>query len=191
MKKIIAYIFVLLIVAIITIGSTYAFFTASITEDPFTSQTHQLEVIYTGDTAISGGLDLVRDKTGGHHREVSIGLSENSVGAAANLYIHVESITSTLATEALTWEIYKKVNNQEELVKTGTFVDCGAIDATKSKCTAGKRIYMITGLELTTTPQSFVVYIWLNGEKAGNEVIGATFKGYIGAETENISGVLQ
>ena len=33
-------------------------------------------------------------------------------------------------------------------------------------------------------------YIWLNGNLTDNGVIGATFKGYVGAETENFTGQL-
>lgn len=192
MKQSLTYATFFLIIAIITIGGTYAFFTARTTSDkPLLTGTHQLEVIYTGDTEINGNLNLVKDKNDGHRRQVSIRLSENSVGASANIYINVDQITSSLATAALIWEIYKIENEQEIKVDDGTFLDCGQLDETKTKCTNGKRIYMINNLELTTTPQTFAIYIWLNGYKAGNEVLGSAFKGYIGAETENVTGTLQ
>lgn len=192
MKKTLTYATILLIVAIITISGTYAFFTATITtENPMAVEAHQLEVIYTGDTEINGGLDLVKDKSGGYRREVSIGISENSVGASANIYINIDQITTILATEALNWEIYKLENGVETEYNKGTFIDCGQPNETKTTCAAGKRIYMVSDLELSTTQQTFAIYIWLNGYKAGNEVLGATLKGYIGAETENITGVLE
>lgn len=191
MKKILKVLLLLLVVAVVTIGITYAFFTATIELPEFTVDAHQLEVIYIGDEEINGVLNLVKDKNGGYRREVSIGLSENSVGAAANIYISIGQITDTLATEALNWEIYRLENGVETLYDQGTFIDCGNIGESKRKCTAGNRIYMIDGLELSTTQQQFAIYIWLNGYKAGNEVIGATLKGYIGAETENISGILE
>lgn len=192
MKKTLTYGLILLIVTIITVSGTYAFFTATTTaEEPIAVESHQLEVIYMGDTEINGGLDLVRDKSGGHRRQVSIALSENSVGAAANIYININQITSTLATDALTWEVYKLENEEEIEYSNGTFLDCGQPGETKITCSAGKRIYLVNDLELSTTPQIFVIYIWLNGYKAGNEVLGATLKGYIGAETENITGLLQ
>ena len=192
MKKTLSYIGILLLVTIITVSGTYAFFTATITTDnPMAVKTHQLEVIYTGDMEINGGLNLVKDKSGGHRREVSIGLSENSVGAAANIYINIDQITSTIATEALNWEIYKIENGEEVEYDRGTFIGCGQPGESKVTCTAGKRIYMVNNLELSTTPQSIAVYIWLNGYMAGNETIGATLRGYIGAETENITGILE
>lgn len=192
MKKTIIYATILLIVAIITISGTYAFFSASVTtKDPLSSETHQLEVIYTGDTEINGGLYLVTDKSGGYRREVSIKRTENSIGAKANIYINIGEITSALASDALNWEIYKIENNVEVEYDKGTFVDCGQPNETKTKCAAGKKIYMVTDLELLTTPQKFAIYIWLNGYKAGNEVLGAKLKGYIGAETETITGILE
>ena len=191
MKKTLTYILILSIVTILTVSVTYAYFSATTSTNTPTAQTHQLEVIYTGDTEISGNLNLVKTKEQGFKRTVSIGLSENSVGAAANLYISIEQITSTLATDALTWELYKLTDGEEVYVNSGTFLDCGDIGETKSKCTAGNRIYMLTGYELSTTQTQYVLYLWLNGYKAGNEVLGATLKGYIGAETENITGILE
>ena len=191
MKKTLTYILVLSLVAIITAGSTYAYFVAVIDGGGQLAQTHVLEVIYTGDTEIKGNLDLVTSKEGGHNRTISIRLSENSVGAAANFYIAIDEITSTLATEALNWEFYHLVNGEEEYVDSGTFLDCGAIGEAKSKCTNGKRIYMLTDYELSTTEDKFKIYIWLNGHKAGNEVLDAILTGYIGAETENVSGILE
>lgn len=192
MKKNLIHIAIMMIVAIITISGTYAFFTATVTTDsPLSTQTYQLEVIYNGDIEIKGVLDLVKDKSGGHRREVSIGISENSVGASASIYINIDEITPVLATEALNWEIYKIENNVEVEYAKGTFDKCGEVGEAKTTCAAGKRIYMVSDLELLTTQQTFAIYIWLNGNKAGNETIGATLKGYIGAKTENITGILQ
>ena len=208
MKKIATWILVLLLITIITVSGTYAFFT-SITSSgtPLRSATHQLEVIYTGDEDIRGNLNLVVDKSGGYRRQVSIALAENSIDAVANMYIQVESIDPELATEALTWEIYEiDSDGLEEKKATGTFLDCGAVGATKSKCTSKDRIYMLDHVDLFTKDElnqvaeelreelqlrEYAVYIWLNGYKAANEVLGKSFTGYIGAETENISGVLE
>lgn len=192
MKKVMIYTIAILLIIILTVGTTYAFFSAATSSfNKLNSETHKLEVIYTGDTEINGHLNLVKVKEDGYDRTISIGLSEDSVGAAANIYISIDEISSTIATQALKWEIYKVQNKTESLYNSGTFVDCGEIGATKTKCTAGNRIYMITDYTLSTTPSEFKVYIWLNGYQVGNEVLGATIKGYIGAETENISGILK
>ena len=192
MKKIAILSIVLLVVAIATVSGTYAFFTATVTQrNPMASTTDQLEIIYTGDTTLNDVLHLATDKSEGHRRQVSISIAENSLAAKANIYIYVEQITSALATEGLVWEIYKVENGVETDKIEGSFIDCGNIGQTKRKCVSGDKLYMLTGIELTSTPQTFAIYLWLNGYKVGNEVVGATFKGYIGAETENISAILK
>lgn len=191
MKKAMTYALVLLLVTILTVGGTYAFFTATTTSNSLAGETHQLEVIYTGDTEINGNLNLVKTKEEGWKRTISIGLSETSVGASANLYISISQITATLANDALNWELYQLIDNTETYVNSGTFLDCGAIGASKSKCSSGDRIYMLTGYELSTTPTQYVIYLWLDGYKVGNEVLGATLKGYIGAESNQITGILE
>lgn len=214
MKKIITVSLILLLVTIVTVGATYAFFTATTgSSGTQFAKSDQLEVIYKGDAEISGNLNLVRNKDEGHRRQVSISLSEISIDALANIYIYVEEIDEPLATGALEWEIYKiNKDNTETILATGDFLDCGAINEPKSKCTNGDRIYMHTNIDLLTKEeletiaqvqsitdeaelealkvQKFAIYIWLNGYEAGNEVVGASFTGYIGAETQNITGDL-
>lgn len=183
---------ILLVVGIIvvTVGGTYAFFTSAISNNSLSTDIHELDIIYTGDTEISGNLNLTTDKSGGHRRVVSIGLSENSVGAKANIFIYIEQITAALATDALNWEVYKIENNQEVKYSSGNFLGCGELGETKEKCTSGARIYLVNNLILSTTTQEFAIYLWLDGTKAANEVVDAVLKGYIGAETENVTGDL-
>ena len=192
MKKIVVYIIALSLVMFITIGVTYAYFSTSVNSgDKQVGGSHRLEVIYTGDTEISGNLKLVNSKEEGFIRKVYIKLSDRSVGAASNLYINVEKITADLAVLALHWEVYGFKEGNEVYHDDGTFMDCGGINETKSKCTNGKRIYIVTDYVLSTTDTEFVVYLWLDGNEVGNEVLGDTLKGYIGAETNNITGDLE
>ena len=145
--------------------------------------------VYTGGEAIEGEMDLSTDKSGGYNTTVNISISENSVVAKANLYIDIQEISSSLATEGLTWEVYKTINGTESPEASGTFADCDPSNAVK-KCTAGDKLYIVTDYTLSTTPTAFTVYVWLNGHKVGNEVIGASFKGIIKAESENFTGKL-
>ena len=50
--------------------------------------------------------------------------------------------------------------------------------------------YIAENIVLSTTARKFAVYLWLDGQDATNDVIGAQLSGYIGADTEKISGVL-
>jgi len=177
---------------LITIGVTYAYFSTSVTTDEGGSGgSHRLEIIYTGDTEISGNLKLVSAKEEGYIRNLNIGLSDRSVGATANIYINIETISSDLAVPGLHWEVYGFKNDVEVYHDDGTFMDCGEINETKSKCANGKKIYIVTDYVLSTTNTEFVVYLWLNGNEVGNEVLGDTLKGYIGAESHNITGILE
>ena len=192
MKKILTYATILLIVAIISVSGTYAFFAASVsTEDPISGTAHHLEVRYNGDEEINGGLELVTDKSEGHRREVSIALAENSIDALANIYIYIDQISPGLASEALVWEVYTLENGVEVKYDEGSFVKCGKTEETKAKCSDGDKNYLVTNYKLSTTSETFVIYLWLNAMKSDNSVLDGKLKGYIGAETENITGLLQ
>ena len=190
MKKIIIYITIILSIIAITVSATYAFFSATAsTNNTINANTTKLEVIYTGGTEISGILNLVATKEEGFETTVRIKLSEDSVDASADLYIQINEITSSIATEALRWEVHKTYEGQETYVDSGTFLDCEN-GATTKKCTNGDKIYIVKDYELTTTDTYYTVYIWLDGNKIGNEALGATLKAYIGAETEHITSQL-
>ena len=189
MKKNIIYIVGLLLIIIIISGSTYAYFSATIGKNnAITSTGDILEIIYDGDIAINGNIELSRSKEGGHRRVTKIGLSERSVGIAAHLYIQIQNISPELAVSGLKWEVYTLKNGVETFYNSGTFMQCGGIDETKSKCTSGDKLYMVTNYELSTTQSEFVVYLWLNGDEVGNEVINRKLVGTISAETIFLTG---
>ena len=181
MKKTIIYVIILLVVAALSISGTYAFFsTMTQNSNAVDTGSHQLQVQYSGDVAISGEIELVRTKEEGFRRELNIGLSPNSVPAAANFFLRVDEITEGFQHKALKWEIYELKDGKEEYIKSGNFLNI----------TSNSTQYIAENQMLSTTSRTFVVYLWLYGEEAGNEVIGAKLVGYIGAETENISGEL-
>ena len=182
MKKKTIYVISLFLVAILAIGGTYAFFTTVIQRNnAINLVSHQLKVTYSGNVQISGEIELVKTKEEGFRRELIIGLEENSVPAAANFFINVDTITEGFQNKALKWEIYELLNGEEKHINDGNF----------EHVTSNSVQYIAEGLTLSsTTTRTFVVYLWLYGEEAGNEVIGAKLTGYIGAETETISGDL-
>lgn len=191
MKKTILYTAIILLLTIITISGTYAYLTASVNSgNNIVTEGHNFEVIYTGGTNIEGSLNLVSRKEDGLNTTVNIRVSEDSVLGKANIYIQVEEISEKIATEALKWEVYKTFDGVQSLVDTGTFLDCEGETATK-KCESGDRLYIVKDYKLSATNTAFTVYIWLDGNLIGNEAIGASFNGYIGAESENITGDLE
>ena len=189
MKKNIKYILILILLVIIISGSTYAYFSATIVRNNAIRTTGDvLEVIYSGDTAINGIIELSRNKDGGHRRETQIGLSERSVGIAAHLYIDIQNISPELAVSGLKWEVYTLKDGVETFYSSGTFLQCGEIGQTKSKCKSGDKLYMVTNYDLAVTQTTFVVYLWLNGEEVGNKVIDKRLVGEISAETIFLTG---
>lgn len=187
MKQILIYIIATIFIIIITVSGTYAYFVSTInTNNNATTNSSKLEVIYTGGTEINGNLNLVNSKEDGYQTTVNIKLSEESIDAKADLYIYVKKITSTIANDALNWEVHKTYQGVESYVDSGTFLDCANGNTTKA-CSNGDKIYIVKDYQLTTTDTYYTIYLWLDGNKVGNEVLGATLEGYVGAETEHIT----
>lgn len=187
MKKIITYTIILLIVAIIAVSGTYALFTASITIDDLGDNgTHQIQVRYSGDTQINGFIELVEKKEEGFRRVIKIGKGEDSVPVTASIYIYLSNITEGFSSPALKWEIYEIKGDEEIYVNDGTF------DGSEN----GDKIYLYKNFELsnekddnsTYKQTEYAIYLWLNGHEAGNEVVGASLMGYIGAESSIVTG---
>lgn len=178
MKKTIISITIVLLITIITVVGTYAyiFSTISSTTNAVTTDTSLIDIIYTGGNEISGTLNLVSSKEEGKNTTVTIKLSEESVDAEADIYIKINEIDSDIATEALNWECHRTHNN-ETSVTSGTF----------NGKTNGDKIYIDTDYRLSTTETYYKVYIWLDGNKIGNEALGASFDAYIGAEAIHIT----
>lgn len=188
MKKIILYTSIILLLTIAIVGGTYAFFAAGAgSKSPIDTTGHKFEVIYTGGTHIDGPLTLVSNKDNGMNTTVNIKVAEDSVLGKANIYLQIEEITENIATDALRWEVYK--NGETTAHSQGTFTQCGT--TANQICANDDKLYLVKDYNLSKNNTSFTVYIWLDGNKAGNEVIGASFKGYIGAESENITGNLK
>lgn len=181
MKKTFIYIIAMLLIVVITVSGTYAYFvsTTSSNNKAVTTDSSKLDVIYTGDNAITGDLNLVNSKEEGHKATVKIALSDNSIDGKADMYIKVDSIGQDLASSAFIWETYRMYNGTEIFVSSGTF----------EGATSGDKIYIDTNYILSTEETTYIVYIWLNGNQIGNEVLGENFEGYIGAEVKHITDI--
>ena len=179
MKKILTYAITLFLVAVFTIAGTYAYFSGYVTsKKAVETGTHQIQVIYSGAEPIDGEIELTVEKTEDFRRELTIALDESSLAAAANFYIHATKIDPGIARPGFKWEFYEVKGEDEEFISSGTF------DGLQSN----ERIYMKNGLVLSTEVRTFAVYLWANGHEVGNEAIEQELRGYIGAETEPITG---
>ena len=179
MKKILIYIIVILLIVIITFSGTYAYFVATIksSNNSLVTNSSKLDILYTGDADISGVLNLVSSKEQGKNATVKIKLSNDSVDAKSDIYIKVDEIGRYIASDALNWELYRTFKGVESFVSKGTFE--GVSD--------GDKIYMDRNYRLSTDETSYTVYIWLDGNKIGNEAVGESLVGFIGAEAEHIT----
>lgn len=188
MKKTILYTIMILLLTIIAVGGTYAFLVASASsQNEIVTNAHKFEVIYTGGTSISGPLNLASNKEQGRKTTVNIKVSEDSVLGKANLYIKIDEISEVIANDALVWEVYK--NEEKTAYKEGTFEKCG--ESANEICAEGQKLYLVRDYKLSTENTSFTIYLWLNGNKVDNNVIGASFSGYIGAESENFTADIE
>ena len=190
MKKIIVYISIILLIIIVTAGSTFAYLTATANSEinSVITEGTEIKMIYTGGKKLEGAISLTEDKTGGLNTTVNISLEEDSAKVKTNLYINVNQITSSLASEGFKWEVYK--NDETLPLNTGNFLGCQSGNTTK-KCSNGDKLYIVKDYETLTTNTSFTVYVWLDGNLVGNEVLGASFTGTIGAESEKFTGHLE
>lgn len=179
-KKII--IISLLILGIITVGATYAFFTATVSRNNLNTTSSNFAVIYTGGEELDGPIKLLNSKEdGASSTTVQIKMAEDSVQAEANLYINIENISENIATEGFIWEVE---GYQDE---TLVYENDGTFDGTED----GDRIKIVDKFLLSEVATDFTVYFWIDGSKVDSEILNSTFKGTISADTEPFTGELE
>lgn len=189
MKKILEYTIIVLLIIVITSGATYAYFSATVAKNNIHGGTTQIDVIYTNGNVIDREINLSRTKEEGYNTTVYIRQSEISVPVKANIFIDINNISSGLSSQGFIWEVYQNINGIPTQVSKGDFWDCEGNGGQK-KCANGDRMYLIRDYRLTTEDTGFTIYFWLNGDLVGNEVVGSTFHGEIGAITNQITGDL-
>ena len=189
MKKTLLYSLGLLLIAILTIGVTYAYFINTVSSSQNAeANAKKFEVLYTGGSALTTNLQPRESRDETYKTSVNIKMAEGSINAIANIYINIEEMSDVLASDALVWEIVVKkgTNNINITPSKGTFSSC--MTNSINECNNGRKIYILNDYEVTTENTEVTVYLWIDGSKVGNEISGATFTGYIGAETRNVTG---
>lgn len=189
MKKTLLYSLGLLLLAILTIGATYAYFINTVSSSQNAeANAKKFEVLYTGGSALTTNLQPRESRDETYKTSVNIKMAEGSINAIANIYINIEEMSDVLASDALVWEIVVKkgTNNINITPSKGNFSSC--MTNSINECNNGRKIYILNDYEVTTENTEVTVYLWVDGSKVGNEIVGATFTGYIGAETRNVTG---
>lgn len=174
----------ILLLAIAVVGSTYAYFVATTNSANNSVDTNSSEfgVIYTGGTDIFGPLKLSADRTGGFNTTVHVKTIQGGVQALLNLYIDITEMTTNLSVSNVKWEVSGIKNGVEVYSNNGTFL--GYND------TNNNRILIVDDYLLSEEQTDFTLYIWIDGNHTGDEIIGASFSGYISADTEHFTGQL-
>lgn len=187
MKKNLPYIILILLLFLAITGGTFAFLVSnySTNNSALNTTAMNFEVIYTGGSKIEGPINIIKETDNDLKLQttVNIGVSENSVEAKATLYINVETITSALSTKGFVWEVIGIKNEEQVYYKKGNF------DGINN--TTNNIVNIVEDYKLDKNSTAFTVYLWLDGNLVGNEVLGSEFKGHIGAQTESFQAALQ
>ena len=194
MKRMLLSILSVMMLAIVTVSATYAYYQSSVngTANSVGSASDEFDVIYTGGNQLSGQLQITNSRSEDFKTTVSIKMAPNSALAKANIYIKISEISSVLASDKLVWEVVGEHDGEEITLtpNSGDFTTCTHSDGTTGTCTSGDKLYIVTDYDLDYDDTDFTIYIWINGTKVTNDVIGARFSASVGAETLNLSGSL-
>ncbi len=172
-----------LLLAIATVGSTYAFFSATTGEDSnVATESQKFEVIYTGGTDIGGPVSLSADRNGGKNTTVHIKVGQGSSKALAYLYLNIDMITENIRISGFKWEVSGVRGGKEVYTNNGTFEGYNDTD--------NNIITIVEDYRLSEEQTDFTIYLWVDGNEVGNEVMGGRLGGYISASTEQFTGQL-
>lgn len=183
MKNKITYLIIaILLLIIIAAGSAYAFFSVSAKANNNLEATgKKFEVIYTGGSHISGTLEMVSKREEGLNTTVNIRMAKNSANAIGKIYINVEKITSNISVEGFIWEVVGIKNGDQVYYKKGNFKGINDTD--------NNIVTLVENYLLTEDNTAFTIYLWVDGNKVDNDILNSEFQGYIGAKTENFTGI--
>ena len=181
-KKLIYSISIVLLLIIAVIGGTYSFFAATTDNKNVITNSSKFEVIYTGGTEIKGPIELSEDRTGGINTTVHIKVGEGSSQALSYLYLNITEMTDNLSVSNVKWEVSGIQKGNEVYTNSGTFLGYNA--------TTNNKIPLVEDYRLTEDQTDFTIYVWIDGNNTGNEILGATFDGFISANTEQFTGKL-
>lgn len=169
---------VFVLIFIVLLGSTYSFFQASTNSSHFGASSNVLALDFVGDTDINQILPLGTSRSDGIVRTVKARLADNSMDALLSLYIKFDKFPSEFATEGFKYEVF--VGNETTARSSGNF----------KNAKEGEMFQILSDIKLTHTYQNITIYLWLDGNLVGNELMNKSLSGSIITSTGNISGVI-
>ena len=166
---------------LITIASTYAYFTSIVTADnnQLNSNSGKIDISYEKGTDINGTLYGTTNYKNGKNTTVKIKANINSLKAYVGIYLKINSIDNELKSPYLKWAVYK--NNGTTPIKTGTFAEVNS----------GESLQIVDNFLVPEEYDSYTVYIWLDGEGSTNDMQNKMFSASIYAQANYIAGQLE
>ena len=124
-----------------------------------------------GSSSTKESLEMVNNYTEGLSAKVSLALKSNckNVSGLATLYLNTNSASSSILKGALKYTVFK-----------------GEIVVSEGSINTSEKITLLDNIEVNdTTPITYTVYVWLNGEEVDNSYANLSYYGYISAEAES------
>lgn len=146
----------------LSVGITYAFFVSLISSgNTNLASSGKLDVYYTGDQIVSGGLIPSLTKESGLTATSTVKLNADSMPGLLSMSLKLNALPGELAIAGLKWEVYK----DDVLYVSGTFANSSQ----------GETLNMFDDYSITTTLATFKIYVWLNGNESDNSVMNKLF----------------
>ena len=172
-KKMIFRISFLVILALLVIGVTYAWFVWRAPEDKSVSVTiGQVTINYEdGPDITNNNLIPVSTKEKGIVKDITVS-SSSPTSLFLNLYLNVKSISDYLKEDSFKWAIY----NGDSVITEGNF----------SSVINGNDITLLDGVAISSTPTTYTLYIWIDGNMNNpNDMFNQSFDYYLHADASN------
>ena len=174
----------LLLLTILVIGGTYAYFSlTTVGNTPVTTNSAKFEVLYNGGEGYEGPLQMVSSRENGHKETIKVKVGQGSVNAKLSLVLEIDQMSQAMAINGFKWEIYG--------YKNGTQVYSGQGNFSGKSASAGSNTIILVNNDYTITEDetTFDVYWWLDGSMINEDLGGSTFACHINAQTESITGI--
>lgn len=169
---------VFVLIFIVLLGSSYSYFQASTNSTQFGTSSALLSIDLIGSTDINQLLPLGTSRNDGIVRNFKVRLSSDSMEALLSLYVKFDIFPSEFATEGFKYDVF--VGNETVPRSSGNFADARE----------GEMFKVLNDLDLTYTYQDIYLYLWLDGDLVGNELMNKSLSGSVITSTGNISGLV-
>jgi len=187
---------ILVVIVIISIGSTLAYYSwGSTANTNFSIEVlaDVIRIMYDGGPDITGANLFPTDdkENDGIKKEITVSVDRYSEYASYNLYLDLKTLPDALTVlpngqknQSFRYEFYRG----NTLINSGDF---GKPMTTTSTCTKNNtnHIVLVSNVTPTTTPVTYTLYIWIDGENYENPdiMMNQSFEFTLHADGENVT----